>query len=399
MEILDAAVGTILKLLAGDLPAPEPGKKQAGVGGWYYSFVDVGGDTPPPGKRAGGKPAELWWLEWYGGRPITPAEKLQKQIQGIIDAGNNGDYWQLYVAQHRGLLHWWFRNLEGVKIKTTSSVKLLKPQGDLPLPLPLIFATRKTSLDNVKVQAGIALYQQKWQDEAFVEWLRQWVVRIVGKDEANLVTTKLLQEYTPVSGTIITYLRRTALKRQNTTAGAFKNEELTNEYGVEMYDTQGPTEIQDAAIRLGVSERTLYYLLEKYGEKFGCCTINRREYLEDEDGPVVIRERRSYTLTPEVIEELKKIVEEKWAAKEAAKKAKLERMQARKFHAMVVDSISRYRNTCLRAAQRLVKRRLDAGKTLEEIFREEIDPRWAEFHLGDVLGEVVNEYLDDIYSD
>ncbi|MBE3582095.1 MAG: hypothetical protein IMW96_10775 [Thermoanaerobacteraceae bacterium] len=230
-------------------------------------------------------------------------------------------------------------------------------------------------------------------------WLRHWVARIVGKDEAGLVTTKLLQEYTPMSGTIITYLRRTALKRPDTIAGVFKDEDLTKKYGLDLYTTKGPTRIQEAAFKIGVKERTLYYLLEEYGEKFCCCTIKRREYKEDSGGPVVVRKRRSYNLTDKVIEQLKKIVEEKLAPKEAAKKATWERMQARKLHAWVVNLIAEYRDTGLRAAQRLVKRRLDAGKTLDEIIREEIDPRWAEFHLGDVLGEVVNEYLDDIYPD
>ncbi|AOQ23830.1 hypothetical protein MTAT_14150 [Moorella thermoacetica] len=358
MKILDAAVCTVQKILAGELPAPEPGKKQAGFDGWYYSLLDVGGDTPPPGKRAGGKPAELWWLEWYGGGPITPAEKLQAQIRGV-DAGSNGDYWQLYVAAHRGLLHWWFHNLEDVKIKTTSSVKL---QGDLPL----IFATRKTPPDSVKVQAGIMLYRQGWQDEAFMEWLIHWVAgQIEDEDKVDEIIMVLLKKYRPMTYSPSAYVKLLGKKRQYLRDGFIKTYAKHNPKVAQAFPAYAEDDAEDAKVlidalttprrvagELGISEQYLYKLLRKYG----FYDTKVKTHTENDGAPTVVRERRVYQITPENI---KKLVNE-WMTEKAQKEA----------YTALVRRVAEERGTGLRAAQRFIKRRLAAGKTLEDVAYE-----------------------------
>ncbi len=81
---INFCVDTITALLQDSLPPPKGSVRQEGFGGWWYSLAEVGGSTPPPGKKAGGHPAYLWCLQWWDGQPPPKPGLTSEQIQELL---------------------------------------------------------------------------------------------------------------------------------------------------------------------------------------------------------------------------------------------------------------------------------------------------------------------------
>ncbi|MEW6274958.1 MAG: hypothetical protein AB1556_07585 [Bacillota bacterium] len=399
-------VETITALLQGTLPSPKGGTRQEGFGGWWYSLVEVGGSTPPPGKRAGGHPAYLWCLQWWGGQPPPKPGLTAEQIRELlsrppgvhsllvpetITPKKDGGYLYLYVAPHRAVLNWWYSQVTG---KTRGKHRL---QGDLPL----VFATAKTGQDSLKASVGVMLLRQLITDknsysasdkaskaecermkerlreleanilwvQEFINWLCGWAVKLVGRDDAGLIATQFLLEYFPAVHSPKAYFLKSKPRQDMFTQGGeiitgedFTGEDLVRqrprhnkddgedeqEESLRLVEKLSP--IENAASRLGIKRYSVYHYLRKMG------FYKEISSQTTEGGVIHENVRRRYELTEEVIADIERKVKE--------------RRKERNKHSALVKLIMEKRGVGIRAAQRWVRRRTEAGKTLEEILRE-----------------------------
>jgi len=309
MRILEAAVQTIIALIKGDLPEP--------LGGWYYAAVPVGGKLPPSGK-----PPYLWKLEYYGGGPPGTGQLTPEQVKRLLSLppgfrtinlrtqAKRGVYYCLYVASSSGFWHWW---IDGAGCQV--SVGPMRIQGNLPL----VFATRKTPEDSVRVQVGIQLYRQGWRDDGFIEWLLDWVRLRSSEELAGEIAMRLLKRYNPATCSPSAYVKLWARKSLSTI-----------------------TPVEKLAAELGLTERGLYKALERRG----AARIVGKTHGE------VTRLRRVYELTPEVLEAIR------------------QEQEFRRKHRALVELAMRRRGVGRRAAERWIKRRLNKGMSIEDIARE-----------------------------
>jgi hypothetical protein len=332
MQLLSDAVATIQGLLQGRLPAPKRGKPQPGFGGWYYRVVPVGGCTPPSGK------ALLWWLEWYGGGPPGKPGLTREQVERLLSLppgaytldlwkeATPAEYYCLYVAPHRGFQHWW---LAGSGLVAAQKAKV----GGT---LPLIFATPRTGADSIRVQAGIMLWRQGWRDEAFWAWLFEWVQRQTRDADPTVAVEALLRRYRPATHSPVTYVKLWAKKTSSPRLEADRVGQLRERL----------SRAQAAASALGISEGALYSRLRVRG------LYEEMKSTREGDGVAVVRARRRYAITEDTIARLRQEQEERCC------------------HAALVKLVMLRRGVGRRAAQRWVKRRLEAGTSTEEIVRE-----------------------------
>ena len=313
--VLETAVRTIVDVLTGRLPAPSRNQLQQGHGGWVYKVVKVGGDTPPSGEAN-----TLWWFQW--GKCVVhrgwPNE--EKELVGTYTSVNEPEeqLYHLFVAPALGIVHWWLTDTEAT---ITGSRKV---RGELPL----VFAVPETPRELLRAQVGIALCRQargnpKWVQE-FQKWLLSWVADRVGEENRAEVTFRLMNAYTPGSAFgLLKYLQK-AKKRGKSSW------------------------IAEMAKGFGISPSTLYYHLQKEG-----ALEENRKYSH---GSVTFLCTQRLYLPPQELEEVVAGITEK--------------IQYNKARKEIVKLIARKRGTGIRAAQRLVKRRLEQGKSLREIWEE-----------------------------
>lgn len=285
MALIEDAVKTITALLHSGLSEPKRGTWQEGIGGWHYKLVRVGGVKPPYVSGL-----NLWWLQ-------------HKETE-----------YMLYVAPFAGYRSWKWQGAP----QPMRWERSCRPKGNLPL----LFATGRTPEDSIKAQAGIMLYRQGWQDEAFQEWLHRWVVKRAGEELAGLITIRLLQSYNPATCSPSAYVRAYARKTL-----------LANNPPVESENS-----VYSVAAKLGMSDVGLYKALRRHGAV--------------QKIPGKMRFRYKYEPIPEVIEAIK------------------QEREAREKHKALVDLVMLKRGVGRRAAQRWVKRRLDKGMSVEDVANE-----------------------------
>lgn len=279
MQLVESAVETIVALLHRRLNEPRRGVWQKGFGGWGYKLTPVGGVKPP--YAAG---LRLWWL--------------QHEEAGFM----------LFVAPLAGYRTWkWQGAPKAIRWRSAC-----RPRGDLPL----IFATRRTPVDSIKVQAGVMLHRQGWRDDGFVGWLLEWVRLRSSEEAAGDIAMRLLQRYNPATCSPSAYVKLWARK-----------------------SLPRPTTVEKLAAEVGMSERGLYKALERHGAV---------EEFVSTGGRV----RRRYELAPGVLEAVRREREER---------------QKRRY---LVELVMLRRGVGRRAAQRWVKRRIESGMAVEEIALE-----------------------------
>ncbi|BAF61056.1 MAG: hypothetical protein HPY89_12920 [Pelotomaculum sp.] len=347
-------VDTITALLQGSLPPPKRGIRQEGFGGWWYSLVEVGGSTPPPGRKAGGQPARLWRLEWWGGQPPPKPGLTAEQIRELLslppwvythsfsktnpdsqapELPRDGSYLCLYVAPHKGILHWWYSQV------TVTVQGKHRSQGDLPL----VYTTKETDRDSLMASVGVMLWQQVevdlvWKQD-FEKWLWRWVAGLIGEEGAGYVTDRLLRQYYPVIYSPEVYVKRCAKGRRYLSKQK-RPQEGTNG----LVETFSPAE--KAAAVLGISKQALYYRLRRSG--YYSETASRQV-----EGTVTVKRAvRHYD------------IDEKTVA------AVGEEIKQSQIHRGLVKAVVDKRGVGVRAAQRWVQRRIKAGKTPKEILDE-----------------------------
>jgi hypothetical protein len=183
--------------------------------GWWspglFVVSSVVGGQPPP--KPGLTPEQIQEL-------LSRPPGVHSLLSSKTTPPKDGSYLYLYVAPHRGILHWWYSQVTGIIRGKHRS------QGDLPL----VYATTKTGQDSLKASVGVMLIRQlitdkdsykaidrvskegeikrreerlrklkddiRWVEE-FIVWLYRWATKLVGEDNAWDSTYKFLLEYYP----------------------------------------------------------------------------------------------------------------------------------------------------------------------------------------------------------
>lgn len=337
-KLLDNAVKTITDILEGKLPQVQRAL-QEGHGGWWYNLNPFGGSTPP-----GKKPAIAIRLLWP--KPELPklapenVEALLK-LKGVMPFGTfqakgKRKGYLLFVATEKGFVHWFMR---GSNLRVSSRWKLA---GDVPL----IFADGKTPVDSLRVQVGIALYRQGWNNEEFVKKLQGWVEKKLprgSKEKTGEITARLLKGYTPINCSPVSYIKKCA-------GSGVLLSEIKNVDGSSQLIENIP-KVEQVAQKLGISKQTLYNRMTKLG-LFEEVRIEKPGI-----GVAVVSTKKRFGLTPEIIKLLEEDNEE------------------RNIRKSLIQLVKEKRGVGTRAAERWVKRRLDSGKTPREIMEEVIGLR------------------------
>ncbi|MBC7294214.1 MAG: hypothetical protein H5T84_08985 [Thermoleophilia bacterium] len=213
------------------------------------------------------------------------------------------------MATGAGVLQWWLGRAQG---KVAARVR---SKGRLPK----LYATPTTSREDLTAATGVLLHRQGWRSEDFEKWLLDYVRGQVGEEQAGELCLKLLTSWRPVVQSPKAYLKLAARKR--------------------------PRAVQEVAQELGIKPASLYDRLRRRG----LFTVQNHTL---PGRLAVVKARRRYDITPEVVSQLK-----------AEAEAKEER-------AALVAVVMERRGVGRRAAERWVKRRLDAGKSLREVALE-----------------------------
>lgn len=254
------------------------------------------------------------WLPGVGGWQYKPV-----RVGGTKAPGGGAWLWwfacegvgELYVAVSAGVLQWWLGRAQG---KVAARVRA---KGNLPK----LYATATTSREDLTAAAGALLHRQGWRDQDFEKWLLDYVRRQVGEEQAGELCLRLLTSWRPVVQSPKAYLKLAARKR--------------------------PRAIQEAAQELGIKPASLYDRLRRRG----LFTVQNHTL----PGQLaVVKARRRYEVTPEAVARLK------------------EEAEVREKRAKLVILVMQRRGVGRRAAERWVKRRLDAGKSLKEIALEAV---------------------------
>lgn len=347
----------------------------------------------PPGKKAGGQPAHLWRLEWWGGQPPPKPGLTAGQIRELLilppgvythsfskEPPRDGSYLRLYVVPHGGALHWWFSQVTGtIRGKTRS-------RGDLPL----VYATAKTGQDSLKASVGVMLIRQlitdkdsykaidkvsreaeikrrgerlrklkddiRWVEE-FIVWLYHWATKLVGEDNAWDSTYKFLLEYYPAIHSPKAYFLKSKPHQDKFSqkGKAIAGEEFTGERFVQQhsrhYNEDGEDEREESLLpveklslikkadSLGINRGSLYYHLQKLGHyKEVTSSIT--------EGELTLKTtKKDYKLTEEAIAAIK------------------EKVEQRRKRVELVKCVMKKLGMGKRAAQKRVQRWVEAGKT------------------------------------